>query len=84
MECKKVRYKDKGEAQERLNKIRKISNRNKKPLRAYYCPNCGEYHLTSITKATQKVILQRNSLETRIERIAEEFIKKNKWYDNSN
>lgn len=81
MPCQKVKFESKEQADTRLQEIRKISKRDKKPLRRYYCPNCGEYHLTSITKQKQKVILQRNSLETRIERIADEFIKKNKWYD---
>jgi uncharacterized protein YlaI len=83
MECKKVKYNSKKEAIIKIEDIKNSKNfkSNKSPIRSYYCPNCKKYHLTSITKQAQKTIAQKNSVERRIEKIANEFIIKNKWYD---
>jgi len=45
--CSKVHYHSYKLAQERLIKIMKYSRRAKKPVRAYKCPDCGLWHLTS-------------------------------------
>lgn len=47
MECKKVRFANEKFAQEYIDKLAKTSNRIRKPLRAYLCPFCKTWHLTS-------------------------------------
>lgn len=47
MECKKVRFANEKFAQEYINKLSRTSNRERKPLRAYLCPFCLTWHLTS-------------------------------------
>ena len=44
--AKKVRFLTEKDAQYSLDKITRVSDRKKKPVRAYYC-DCGGWHLTS-------------------------------------
>jgi hypothetical protein len=79
MECKKIKFDSKEKALIRLNNVRKTSNEEKIPLRVYKCSKCDSYHFTSMTKKTQQVVKKRNSLESRVERLANYWIEKNKW-----
>lgn len=45
--CEKVKYHTYALAQKRLIEIMGRSLRTKKPIRAYKCPHCGLWHLTS-------------------------------------
>ena len=50
MECDKKKYKDSRAARGAIRTISKSPNQGKKPIRAYLCPNCGFYHITSASK----------------------------------
>lgn len=59
MDCKKVAYDSKQEANARVIKIQKEEGDNKKPIRAYRCPHCDKFHLTSFTKRLQNKVIKR-------------------------
>jgi len=46
--CSKVYFSDERFAQEYINKLQRTSNRRIKPVRAYLCEKCLNWHLTSI------------------------------------
>lgn len=46
--CKgKRRYRDVGQARSAMRSVTKHSERQKSPVRAYYCVDCNGVHLTS-------------------------------------
>lgn len=45
--CNKVTYPTEAAAKASLRKIRGAKNKHKKPQRAYECPDCSGWHLTS-------------------------------------
>ena len=47
--CRKARYRDKKLALDVLRHFAKTSVREKTPIRAYYCPDCKGWHITSQT-----------------------------------
>lgn len=47
MECKKTKFLNKKQAQFYIDKLNKKSNRDTKPIRAYWCRYCHSWHLTS-------------------------------------
>lgn len=48
MRCRKKRFRDRIAALMALEKIQAWgSDRGTKPIRAYHCPHCGGWHLTS-------------------------------------
>lgn len=50
------------------------------PCRAYKCPNCGLYHVTSIKKNDfVNRTSDRQLLKTRVHYLANHFIQKYKW-----
>lgn len=79
--CEKKSFATKEEALQRLAEIIETSDKTIVPRRYYKCQNCGMYHLTSITRRTQKMIINRPkvNMEKRIQREAEYYIKKNNW-----
>lgn len=46
-ECTKVKFVDEVAAEFYITKLKKTSMRKKTPLRAYLCPFCSSWHLTS-------------------------------------
>lgn len=55
--CTKKSFPTKDLALAKLKIIEEAEPRtNKKPIRAYHCPKCQQYHLTSLTERTQKKI----------------------------
>jgi hypothetical protein len=52
--CSKKSFTNHRDAQNEINNIKKHSSRSKIPMRAYYCPKCKYYHLTSISSANTK------------------------------
>lgn len=68
--CNKISYETKAQAQEQAKLIRheikhfRWSKKNKKTnkkgnMKAYLCPNCDKWHLTSISKTKFKHIQKR-------------------------
>jgi len=47
MHCKKRAFRDKDEALYAMHGIANKPDGRKKPIRAYECEDCGEWHLTS-------------------------------------
>lgn len=45
--CAKITYPNKVEAKFELKNIRECKQKHKKPIRAYECPICSGWHLTS-------------------------------------
>lgn len=58
MSCKKKAFESLEDAGIKLNKIKEEEGDNKKPIRAYLCPNCEKYHLTSFTNKLQKKVVE--------------------------
>lgn len=50
MECTKVKFSDEKQAKYYIDKLKNTSIREKKPIRAYLCPHCLSWHLTSKTE----------------------------------
>lgn len=48
MKCKKTHFADEKQAQFYIDKLKTTSNRSIKPIRAYLCEKCLNWHLTSI------------------------------------
>ena len=82
MSCSKKTFETKAEAVARANEIKQEANKGEKiPVRSYRCPECGKFHLTSITKAEKKAIQKRiqNKAENKIQREAEYWMQKKGW-----
>lgn len=81
MSCKKRAYDSMEDAKLKLAKIQAEEGDNKKPIRAYLCPKCKKFHLTSFTKKTQQrvVKIRQNIEKSELHREAYYWIKKNKW-----
>jgi hypothetical protein len=47
MKCRKKAYKDKDAAVDAMHLIQNKDDGKKKPVRAYPCENCAQWHLTS-------------------------------------
>jgi uncharacterized protein YlaI len=47
MECKKVKFANEKYAIDYIDKLKKTSVREVKPIRTYLCFDCGSWHLTS-------------------------------------
>lgn len=45
--CTKKSYKDAKHARNAIKRITRAPNEGKKPIRAYLCPECNKYHITS-------------------------------------
>lgn len=52
--CKKKAYRDLKDAHSALNCIKRESDRFQIPARAYFCEDCGNYHLTKYDKEYYK------------------------------
>lgn len=52
--CDKIIYFSEKEAKSHINKIKKMAQKHKKPVRAYECEKCGLWHLTSISYEDNK------------------------------
>lgn len=80
--CTKRRYRSRAEADQKVSEIHnKDKGDNKKPIRSYFCNQCGGYHLTSqpLTKDKKAHILKVK--KSRPEKIAEQWISKQRWND---
>lgn len=79
MKCKKVKFATQSGANFYINKLKETSDRIKRPTRAYLCPFCLLWHLTSMTSQEEDLlakyrekIKQKNELITQLNnRIAE-------------
>lgn len=54
MNCGKKPFVNMEEALSAIALIRKRSSRDKIPVRAYPCPDCGKFHITSFKKPKKK------------------------------
>tara|TARA_R110000796_G_scaffold248124_2_gene374559 strand:- start:14522 stop:14779 length:258 start_codon:yes stop_codon:yes gene_type:complete len=57
--CEKKTFESKELASIRLEEIKIEGGKEKTPLRVYKCDKCEKFHLTSITRDTQKKINKR-------------------------
>lgn len=73
-ECKKVKFSTEKDAEFYLSKLKKTSSRKNIPTRAYLCPFCTSWHLTSRDSFENKKIKE---LESEIESLKKEISKKN-------
>lgn len=53
-ECKKARFADEASAQMYIDKLKKTSTRDVKPVNSYLCHRCHAWHLTSIPSKEDK------------------------------
>jgi TolA-binding protein len=71
MKCKKVYFADEKTALFYIDKLKKTSIKEKKPVNTYLCPHCLNWHLTSIEPKEVKNITylnrQINNLKAKIE-----------------
>ena len=78
--CTKKRFSSRPLAIQRIEEIKtRGEEREKTPIREYYCSECGGYHLTSKEidkKKKQKIKVRKTRYP---EKIAEHYIKKYKW-----
>lgn len=82
MECKKTKYKDLAAAEQDIARIKKKSTRERLPNRAYHCPHCNGWHITSRpdhletlqqnTELKEKVLLLAAEVELLKEHLAAE------------
>ena len=72
-ECKKVKFSTEKDAEFYLNKLKKTSSRKNIPTRAYLCPFCTSWHLTSRESFENKKILE---LQNQVELLKKEISKK--------
>lgn len=81
MKCDKIAYTERAATKmlkTARNKRRETNGKHKHNVRQkYLCSQCGMYHLTS-TKLTKEE-LDKRANESRINRLAEQFCKQNKW-----
>lgn len=85
MKCEKQSYKTRQIAMSKLDEISEEDDRGDKPVRAYKCPHCEYWHLTSMAKP-HKVTKRNISFETKPARkpITSLFIKSNINHENTN
>lgn len=77
-DCKKVSFDNWWDAIARLNEIKKNSDREEMPQRAYKCEKCSKWHLTKISQQEKQVKdLKQNE---RVKKREEIFIKKETAY----
>lgn len=82
--CKKAVFATKEEAKKRLKEIqnekspehgkKNVHGKILKPKRAYFCPPCNGWHLTSFSMAKFLAVKQKQ-----IRMVAEEWIRKKGW-----
>jgi uncharacterized protein (DUF305 family) len=68
--CKKVYFVDEKNALMYINKLKKTSSRERKPVNAYLCQHCLNWHLTSIEL---KEVSQVKNLESQIKNLKEKI-----------
>ena len=79
--CKKVSFDSKEDANRRVKEIDLEEKRDKNPIRSYRCEQCGQWHLTSVSKKTYKHIKKLPEIrkERRINSEAYYWSKKKGW-----
>ncbi len=74
--CAKKTYKKQSEALSAISIIKKNkSQRDKRPVRAYYCKACSGYHLTSSKTRDERVKFRKKRQEKRFEAMSDKWIK---------
>ena len=58
--CKKVYFGNEKSAEYYIDKLNKTSSRKVKPVRAYLCERCLNWHLTSIISEESKQIIHKD------------------------
>ena len=71
--CKKASFSSEAVADYYIEKLKRTSVRSKKPVRAYLCPVCFTWHLTSLKKTTDiepyTDVLKINRQQQQIEKL---------------
>lgn len=60
MKCTKVSFINQEYADMYIEKLRKTSTREIKPIRSYLCPQCLTWHLTKIRSVESSEVINRN------------------------
>lgn len=63
MNCVKIAYMNLGAALEAMRSVNRKPDRKKQITRAYLCPNCGWFHLTSMSQKKRRKVLFRKKVE---------------------
>lgn len=81
--CHKKAYLSKKEAKAVVKSIARHSRRDKKPKRAYQCPRCGNWHLTSMSieeyRTNNQPIMQKNTVPTLLSHDEKRSLAKEFW-----
>lgn len=75
--CKKVKFRIEADALFYIQKLENTSTRKTIPIRAYLCPYCTSWHLTSKVEMTSNEIKISEELKTQI-LILKETVKRQK------
>jgi len=69
--CPKTYFATEKDAEFYIDKLKQTSNRAKRPKRAYLCPDCFQWHLTSQDKDLPSIIKYRQKINELQKLIAE-------------
>lgn len=74
MTCKKKKYKHQWQAAHKITEIAAQDPlKEKKPIRSYFCNDCGNYHITS-APTTQKYLIKRmEDQQKRIDKLSQDW-----------
>ena len=78
--CKKAAFSTEDAANYYINKLKRTSSRQIKPIRAYLCPLCFTWHLTSLKETTDFDISENEREIKKLKKKCENYrneIKKN-------
>lgn len=64
MDCGKVKYANKADANTVIKTLKRKSRRSKIPSRAYFCTDCGGWHLTSKPKVRHVKLKRKKNGES--------------------
>ena len=71
--CNKKKYKWQWQAAHKISEIAAKQQENKKPIRSYFCNQCGNYHLTSQDPNNFYTDTRKENEKTRINKLASKW-----------
>ena len=68
MKCDKLTYKTKAEANQSIKLLNntKTALRKRKLTRAYHCPDCNKWHMTSKESKRKRIRLQKHKMNCKM------------------
>ena len=72
-QCKKASFSTEDAANYYINKLKRTSSRQIKPIRAYLCPLCFTWHLTSLKETTDFETSQKDRQINNLRRKCENY-----------